>query len=882
MDEAPASLAILVDLDVLLWSEYDDGYYGTPTPAPSFSFASGEPSGRDGNKPAAALHHCWLRPGARRFLLQLQLLQPHVVTALVSRCSCYGACGSEQLGFGADLAGQADCSCCARGGMEAALRVMDPDGQCFGGRALLIQPGSARRLTSPGSCEGTPSDGYSGLLCLLPCGEDVQPPSAALHTLLHPPLGCPEELPAALCRHASQLAIVTSSCRDAYGTLAPGVIEVQPYCREYGPYDDLLDTLAAALVGQLAPAAADAALYGVPDTLQRLGLSHARLAPSPVMQALCAQALVRAAPQPPAGARAGGAAQHPRGAARGALQAHQLPALRVRTHPAGCGGGGGGGAPAITSVERLSGASRRALSPSASLPPIPELPSQEVDEAAEQQQQQQRCCTPCTPAPQCYTPSVATPPLPHAQRSRGHLDLPARASPVSSCSAAAAAAAAAAVAAAVTERASPPLAKPPKRRKGWGALSFATARVAAESGGGGGLTAEDLAAAAACLKQLEGQPPASAAAAAVAGAMGADLRGSDALGWRPKSFPSAMPSLTRYRSLSGKKRAAVCSRGSTSSGARSSFDGSPVRQHSALEAPRPPSPLTAAASAVAAATSRLLLKLLGAGGRLRRSQQQLQHAGGGGCGPAAAPSAGGPCAAAAALAPPCHPDTQLHPHPHLQAECLQAARSAPGPPSLTPAPAHGIACSAPSAATTTSPADVVLMWPHLALPAAAAPEQLSCGDRASPGQLSCADRASPGLFPCADRASPGHLSCADRASPGRALLPATARAAVAPDTELAAVGALTVAGTDAQLAVEAVRIASHLDELLTAHAQDPALAMQLTRPLYRQAMAAARGVRDASLRAAVREAVRRHVDPRRGGVEEALASVWALAASSSC
>ncbi|GLC49961.1 hypothetical protein PLESTB_000327300 [Pleodorina starrii] len=594
--------------------------------------------------------HVWLRPGVRRFLLAVH---PHFKTVLLvrrrcgarQRCCCNSGSGGAPRSCSADgshrscalsdgLSGSSgavsgaaadrgdwaqDVGGCSAALLAAALPAIDPDGHFFGQRIVLVQeqvlrPRTAHPKPTRASC---PSGGGGGGEAAAACtaapsstaaaaaaakasasaspaaGEPPPSPSSSSSSLFPARARDLSALPAALGERPSALLVAATVDRSLFGgggSLAEQVIECQPYRKEYGKYDDVLDCLATVVTGLLAEAS-------VPYGLRRLGLLHSRLQPSPMMQALHAQLTMRQAqrhcpappPPPPAQEKEQGRA---RARGRGRRADGQAAALQQRQQqPAGPISAGASASP---------------------LPPIPELPLLEVGaewpeddvepEAAEQ--------SPAAPPPP--PPPLPSPPAGPPSAGRSSAGTTCSASTASSQSQSLSSPPAALSAASESSGGSgrPSLssceaaaATPPSplvgRRMAWD-----TTPASPEGAGRPGLVAGgvDSSAAAAMLQSLTSPP--SHETAAVGGGGGGIGRwrasgsaGENALGLRPGSFPAATkPPVTRHIS--------DCAPPSPSGAA------------AAAAPPSPASPLSAAASAMAAATSRLMSRILG--GRRRR------------------------------------------------------------------------------------------------------------------------------------------------------------------------------------------------------------------------------------------------------------------------
>lgn len=207
-------------------------------------------------------------------------------------------------------------------------------------------------------------------------------------------LGCDgdADLRVKACRGAAGVrGVPTASCGPA-----SNVLTVEPYDKEYGQYDDLLDALATVLVDHVVPAAAAAPARPVGEVLQRLRLAGVVRQPvqaSPVMQALRSQRSKLKAQSQAAGTAGRGG---------GSVMPLSLAAARASSSSEGGGtssapstlmgmipvNGGGSGSPGGTSSGGGSGGvvsqrlGRRVLpvqmlAPPQALPPIPEQPQLE-------------------------------------------------------------------------------------------------------------------------------------------------------------------------------------------------------------------------------------------------------------------------------------------------------------------------------------------------------------------------------------------------------------------------------------------------------------------------------------------------------------------------
>ncbi len=202
---------------------------------------------------------------------------------------------------------------------------------------------------------------------------------------------CDADLRVKACRGAAGIRGVPTAASGP----ASNVLTVEPYDKEYGQYDDLLDALATVLVDHVVPAAAAAPARPVGEVLQRLrlaGIVRQPVQASPVMQALRSQRSKLKAQSQAAGtaSRGGGsvmplslAAARASSSERGGTSSAPSTLMGMipitggsSGSPGGTGSSGGGGG--VTS-QRLG---RRVLpvqmlAPPQALPPIPEQPQLE-------------------------------------------------------------------------------------------------------------------------------------------------------------------------------------------------------------------------------------------------------------------------------------------------------------------------------------------------------------------------------------------------------------------------------------------------------------------------------------------------------------------------
>ncbi|GIL50168.1 hypothetical protein Vafri_6302 [Volvox africanus] len=355
-------LTLAVDIDVLLSSgsihEVTSRIAG---PQPSFSYGGGErPASAaalpttmsKGNLGTVTQHqtsngssfrtqHVWMRPGVRRFLLAIQ---PHFQPVLLvrrrcntRRCCCIGgrsghsvsnsggAMGSSRGGIDADgtttaasctVNRERDAGDCGAALLAAALPYIDPDGQFFGERIVLVQQDQPRprtahprvtRMSCPGGAQMTAAKSAVAAAAAAAAATATAPGPTDATSMQLSSVGAAANmavsdlpfpvaqvsnfaaLPAMLGGTPSAILIVTVADRSLFGSgLAKQVVQCQPYRKEYGKYDDLLDCLASVVSDLLIEPS-------VSQGLLRLGLLHSKLQPSPMMQALHAQAALRQA-----------------------------------------------------------------------------------------------------------------------------------------------------------------------------------------------------------------------------------------------------------------------------------------------------------------------------------------------------------------------------------------------------------------------------------------------------------------------------------------------------------------------------------------------------------------------------------------------------------
>ncbi|GIL87026.1 hypothetical protein Vretimale_14217 [Volvox reticuliferus] len=356
-------LTLAVDIDVLLSSgSIADVTSSIAGPQPSFSYSVGErPSSAaalpttkssgslspvtpqpTSNGNSFQTRHVWMRPGVRRFLLAIQ---PHFHPVLLvrrrcsnRRCSCIGrsvrsastsggVSDNSPGGVGVDGTAaltdhrERDVGGCGAALLAAALPYIDPDGQFFGQRVVLIQEqprprtaqprmarvscpegaqltaaksavvAAAAAATAAAAARATPalSDASAPPLPLSPSMAAAAMMAVSDMAFPVPQVSDLAALPAMLGEPPSAILIVTVAERSLFGSgLAEQVVQCQPYRKEYGKYDDLLDCLASVVSELLVEPS-------VSQGLLRLGLLHAKLQPSPMMQALHAQAALRQA-----------------------------------------------------------------------------------------------------------------------------------------------------------------------------------------------------------------------------------------------------------------------------------------------------------------------------------------------------------------------------------------------------------------------------------------------------------------------------------------------------------------------------------------------------------------------------------------------------------
>ncbi|KXZ52579.1 hypothetical protein GPECTOR_9g623 [Gonium pectorale] len=441
-------------------------------------------------------------------------------------------------------------------------------------------------------------------------------------------------------RPGAPLAVATTVHRSLFGELAEQVVMCQPYMREYGMYDDMLDLLATVVTGPLAT-------EPPPAALRRLGCSTRACSPSPVHQHHYYDASQYARQHHH---------QHHQHHHQRLSQHYQALLLQQQQQQQQ----GTFEESPVSVVDRSLDTSqvpdraspgratrRSAASPHlAHLPSIPELPLMEPAGPEGEGEGEDGAARPH---------ATASAPLPVL---RSPWRAPGAAGPASSCAAAAAASAAAASAAAASAPAGIIViggaagdgggggGNVSGRRTAWEGLSTCEepersgglhrlhlphggGGSGGSSGGGGGHSSSQSQSQAAQPLGEALSPTGSSATPSQrssAGSGWARLRGSADLGWRPRSFPSAAKppfTLTRHLSKSNSADKASQSSGSHDSGSLSCLHahaaaGAAVPHAPSLEGPsQPASPLAAAASAVTGAASKLLTRLLGSRHRRR-------------------------------------------------------------------------------------------------------------------------------------------------------------------------------------------------------------------------------------------------------------------------
>ncbi|KAG2492891.1 hypothetical protein HYH03_008805 [Edaphochlamys debaryana] len=912
-----------------------------PSPGPSpLGFTHDSSDNLTSPRPTQA----WLRPGVRRLL---SAVQPHAYPVLLVRtrraCGGSGGGGGPSLSgglsgsaplaspsslpslsgssFTAGLSGRSSCggdlslgggcssnSSSSSGGSAdsdeceggpaagselaaAALSSLDPDGQFFGGRVVLVHQGD-------GSDDGSGGSGHSGsgprspgqqavvsdlaaIAAALPrlrlhCGP-LAPPTASASCPATPSGGAAlvpsdDAAIADVPYLPPRVAVVTTADRTAFGTLSGHVIECPPYSKVFGLYDDVLDTLANMLVKDLVTA-----ISNVPAALRRMGLSHTKLQPSPVMQALRAKTAMRAAgittgPAPSRGPAVPGASAHsaPLLDARRWLQqaaAAASPPLSRR----------GSGKPPRRSNSGPLGPSTHYDSPRdrRSAPACSASAALLAQAAAAAAGSQRRNSAPTSAAiaaaaaaanaaaavnasrrvgaspsrtsrasPQPLLPSIPEQPL---------LELPdAHEPPLLSPAAASAPVTltSSSLSSALSGSLGSPGTPPPPaavRKLRWDKLPLPhnTARI----------SPTEVVEAATMMRRL--QALASGGSGSSRGSSPA-ARGND-LGLRPKSFPAAVkPHVTRFMSGTepkGRATAECMAAAEPDCGG----SGTPTSSSSA----RTPSSLSLAAASLAAATTRLMSKLLGS--RRRRYRASVD----------AAADAAAPGAAA--------DDAAVNADAAVAGVELSSSLSA----SFTPATERCSSCGGAGD------------W-QAAAAAAAAVADLCLAPRAASALPACRT-----LGPSKTQTSPQSPSLPPHA-PSAPTTPTAAAAAAAAATarrrqfqsgRAAAAAAQPITAEDIALAAEALRTASQVDELLleAGLGARPGVAqpsrtlprappspevVNTAKPLFESAAAAARRVSHPRLRPLVQEAVRRYLDTKRGPVEDCIEEILALAAQS--